>query len=54
MDSLVPDACLIGGFAAFVVGIGWRFGIGWALISGGLMLMALGAAAYRRKARRAE
>lgn len=41
------DACLIAGFCAVVAGCWVLFGIGWALLAGGLILMAVGRGAYR-------
>ena len=42
MKNIFRDLLIIGGIASFVSGMGMRFGIPWALISGGILLMLFG------------
>ena len=38
----LPDLLSLAGFAAFMAGLVMVAGIGWALVAGGILLLALG------------
>lgn len=50
MRKLLPDLFAAAGFVAMMAGVIIQFGEAWALMIGGLMLLAIGiAAAWRNK-----
>jgi len=46
---ILPDLLSLAGFAAFIAGLVMVAGIGWALVAGGILVLAIGLLATWRR-----